>query len=89
MASLVREHPLSTVTNAPQQRSDYSSERHRHETFVGGTELLARLDQLLVNADGDRWVGVTGGPSMGKSAILAQLCPTSGRSSDKSDSIAC
>ena len=39
--------------------------------FVGRTALLARLDQLLI-ADGiDRWVVVTGGPGMGKSALLA------------------
>src|SRR3954464_6077638 len=53
------------------QRFDYSSERQRHEKLVGRAELLARLDQLLVDGDGDRWVVITGGPGMGKSAILA------------------
>jgi NACHT domain len=32
---------------------------------------LARLDRLLVEDRGDRWVAVTGGPGMGKSALLA------------------
>jgi predicted ATPase len=32
---------------------------------------LARLDQLLVEDRADRWVVVTGGPGMGKSALLA------------------
>src|SRR5262250_397087 len=52
-------------------RFDYSSERARHENFVGRTELLARLDQLLVEDAADRWVVITGGPGMGKSALLA------------------
>src|SRR5262244_684788 len=53
------------------QRFDYSTERQRHESFVGRADLLARLDQMLVDGDGDRWVVITGGPGMGKSAILA------------------
>jgi WD40 repeat protein len=53
------------------QRFDYSGERQRHEKLVGRAQLLAQLDQLLVNGDGDHWVVVTGGPGMGKSAILA------------------
>src|SRR6185295_4783560 len=32
---------------------------------------LTRLDQLLVADGPDRWVVVTGGPGMGKSAMLA------------------
>ena len=52
-------------------RFDYSSERARHENFVGRTGLLARLDQLLVEDAADRWVVITGGPGMGKSALLA------------------
>ena len=55
----------------PAQRFDYSGERQRHEKLVGRAALLARLDQLLVDGDGDRWGVVTGGPGMGKSAILA------------------
>jgi len=55
----------------PGQRFDYSGERQRHEKLVGRAELLARLDQLLVIGEGDRWVVITGGPGMGKSAILA------------------
>jgi hypothetical protein len=53
------------------ERFDYSSERQRHETFVGREGLLSRLDQLLVDSDTDRWIVVTGGPGMGKSALLA------------------
>jgi hypothetical protein len=33
--------------------------------------VLARLDAWLIGADDTRWVVVTGGPGMGKSAILA------------------
>ena len=50
---------------------DYGIERQRHEGFVGRAALLARLDQLLVADRTDRWVVVTGGPGMGKSALLA------------------
>jgi hypothetical protein len=39
---------------------------------VGRAALLARLDHLLIEEPGDRWVVVTGGPGMGKSALLAQ-----------------
>ena len=52
------------------QRFVYDSERQRHERFVGRAELLARLDRLLVDRGADCWVVVTGGPGMGKSAIL-------------------
>jgi hypothetical protein len=53
------------------ERIDYSIERQRHEAFVGRAALLARLDQLLIADRTDRWVVVTGGPGMGKSAMLA------------------
>jgi len=53
------------------ERIDYGIERQRHEAFVGRAALLARLDQLLVADRTDRWVVVTGGPGMGKSAMLA------------------
>jgi WD40 repeat protein len=52
-------------------RFDYRSERQRHEKFVGRAGLLARLDRLLVDSETDRWVVITGGPGMGKSALLA------------------
>ncbi|MDC0747134.1 AAA family ATPase [Polyangium mundeleinium] len=55
--------------------SIYRIERQRHEGFVGRAALLGRLDRLL-GADerhrADRWVVVTGGPGMGKSALLAE-----------------
>jgi WD40 repeat protein len=53
------------------ERFDYSNERRRHERFVGRAALLAQLDRLLVADSNDRWVVVTGGPGMGKSAILS------------------
>jgi len=53
------------------ERIDYGIERQRHEDFVGRAALLARLDQLLISDRTDRWVVVTGGPGMGKSAMLA------------------
>ncbi|HEX8114450.1 MAG TPA: AAA family ATPase, partial [Kofleriaceae bacterium] len=53
------------------ERLSYSIERERHERFVGRDALLARLDHLLLGATGDRVVVVTGGPGMGKSALLA------------------
>jgi hypothetical protein len=49
----------------------FALERQRHAGFVGRDRLLARLDQLLVADTIDRWVVVTGGPGMGKSAVLA------------------
>jgi hypothetical protein len=52
-------------------RFDYSSERQRHEKFVGRAALLTWLDQLLVDSETDRWLVITGGPGMGKSALLA------------------
>jgi len=50
---------------------DFTAERARHERFVGRTTLLTRLDQFLIEDQADRWVVVTGGPGMGKSALLA------------------
>src|ERR1041384_3162196 len=53
------------------ERFDYRNERQRHEKFVGREALLTRLDELLIGDGADRWVVVTGGPGMGKSAILS------------------
>ena len=53
------------------ERFDYSNERQRHDKFVGRAGLLARLDHLLVDSEADRWVVITGGPGMGKSALFA------------------
>jgi hypothetical protein len=64
--------PSSIRTSAtPGDRLDYRIERQRHAGFVGREAVLAKLDQLLVADQTDRWVVVTGGPGMGKSAILA------------------
>ncbi|HEX2687179.1 MAG TPA: CHAT domain-containing protein [Kofleriaceae bacterium] len=53
------------------ERLDYAIERQRHEGFIGRAAVLAELDRLLVEDKTDHWVVVTGGPGMGKSAILA------------------
>jgi len=53
------------------QRLDYGIERQRHTGFVGRDAVLAALDRLLLDDPTDRWIVVTGGPGMGKSAILA------------------
>ncbi|HEX7836373.1 MAG TPA: AAA family ATPase, partial [Kofleriaceae bacterium] len=50
---------------------DFAIERQRHAGFVGRAGLLAQLDRLLIEERVDRWVVVTGGPGMGKSAVLA------------------
>jgi hypothetical protein len=50
---------------------NFAIERQRHAGFVGRARLLARIDQLLIEERVDRWVVVTGGPGMGKSALLA------------------
>src|SRR6185436_21136230 len=50
---------------------DFAYERQRHAGFVGREALLARLDRQLINDPAQRWVVVTGGPGMGKSALLA------------------
>ncbi len=52
-------------------RLDYGIERQRHAGFLGREAVLAKLDQLLVEGEADRWGVVTGGPGVGKSAILA------------------
>ncbi len=48
---------------------NFAIERQRHDGFIGRAALLARLDQLLIEERADRWVVVTGGPGMGKSAL--------------------
>jgi nucleoside phosphorylase len=58
------------LPRAASERLDYSIERQRHTEFVGREAILAQLDRLLLEDDIDRWVVVTGGPGMGKSAIL-------------------
>src|SRR5215813_13554296 len=50
---------------------NFEIERQRHAGFVGRAALLAQLDQLLIEDRTDRWVVVTGGPGMCKSALLA------------------
>jgi WD40 repeat protein/nucleoside phosphorylase len=50
---------------------DFAIERERHLRFVGRDDVLARLDQWLLGSDDTRWVVITGGPGMGKSAVLS------------------
>lgn len=50
---------------------DFTAERSKHVRFVRRDDVLAHLDEWLVDADDTRWVFVTGGPGMGKRAILS------------------
>jgi WD40 repeat protein/serine/threonine protein kinase len=76
MDALIKALEQAIATPAASRASglpiDYGIERQRHDGFVGRDALLSRLDQLLVADHGDRWVVVTGGPGVGKSAILAE-----------------
>ena len=50
---------------------DFTSERKRHKDFFGRRDILKRLDEwLLGDGNPKSWVLLTGGPGMGKSAIL-------------------
>ncbi|WP_437820317.1 outer membrane protein assembly factor BamB family protein [Sorangium sp. So ce1078] len=52
---------------------DFGIERSRHEHFFGREDVLAAIDRHLDSAGASsRWVLVTGGPGMGKSAILSR-----------------
>ncbi|WP_437305670.1 TIR domain-containing protein [Sorangium sp. So ce388] len=52
---------------------DFGIERGRHEHFFGREDVLAAVDRYLEGAGSSgRWVLVTGGPGMGKSAILSR-----------------
>jgi hypothetical protein len=53
------------------QHLDNSIERPYCQGFVGREAMLAELDRLLLDDETDRRVVVTGGPGMGKTAILA------------------
>jgi nucleoside phosphorylase len=55
----------------PREAISFAYERQRHVGFVGRADLLARLDRELIEDTAQRWVVVTGGPGMGKSAALA------------------
>jgi hypothetical protein len=55
----------------PREAINFAYERQRHSGFVGRADLLARLDRQLIEDMSQRWVVVTGGPGMGKSAVLA------------------
>jgi len=50
---------------------DFTIERQRHRRFVGREDVLAQLDQWLLGSGETGWVVVTGGPGMGKSAVLS------------------
>jgi WD40 repeat protein len=50
---------------------DFTAERQRHGRFVGRDDVLARLDEWLLGPKQVGWAVVTGGPGMGKSAILS------------------
>ncbi|WP_437948078.1 PQQ-binding-like beta-propeller repeat protein [Sorangium sp. So ce296] len=57
----------------PADLIDFGIERSRHEHFFGREDVLAAIDRHLDGAGASgRWVLVTGGPGMGKSAILSR-----------------
>ena len=61
-----------TPSTTPQRVGiDFTAERARHARFVGRTAPLAELDRRLIEESADCWVLVTGGPGMGKRALLA------------------
>src|SRR5678809_599270 len=68
-----RRGPFVAPPASPTQAGliDFTAERERHVRFVGRDDVMARLDEWLLDAKDTRWVFVTGGPGMGKSAILA------------------
>ncbi|WP_437553969.1 AAA family ATPase [Sorangium sp. So ce367] len=52
---------------------DFGIERSRHENFFGREDVLAAIDRHLDGAGASgRWVLLTGGPGMGKSAIVSR-----------------
>ncbi|WP_437664237.1 hypothetical protein [Sorangium sp. So ce1182] len=57
----------------PADLIDFGIERSRHEHFFGREDVHAAIDRHLdgVGASG-RWVLVTCGPGMGKSALLSR-----------------
>ena len=60
---------LLSALEAPPGVIDFSTERGRHENFFGRDELLSELDAALAQRDRG-WFLLTGGPGLGKSAIL-------------------
>ncbi|XXT24586.1 TIR domain-containing protein [Sorangium sp. So ce429] len=57
----------------PADLIDFGIERSRHEHFFGREDVLSSIDRHLDGAGASgRWVLVTGGPGMGKSAILSR-----------------
>jgi WD40 repeat protein len=50
---------------------DFTAERQRHLRFLGRADVLRQLDAWLDAPGETGWVFVTGGPGMGKSAILS------------------
>ncbi|WP_433936853.1 TIR domain-containing protein [Sorangium cellulosum] len=57
----------------PADLIDFGIERSRHEHFFGREDVLAAIDRHLEGAGASgRWVLVTGGPGIGKSAILSR-----------------
>ena len=49
---------------------DFTGERMRHETLCGREDVLAQLDQWLLGGRLRGYVLLTGGPGMGKSALI-------------------
>jgi WD40 repeat protein len=68
-----RTGPSVAPTASPTQAGliDFTAERQRHARFVGREDVLARLDEWLDGPGETGWVVLTGGPGMGKSALLS------------------
>jgi hypothetical protein len=62
--------PTASPTQA--ELIDFTAERDRHTRFVGREDVLAWLDERLDGPGEAGWVVLTGGPGMGKSAILSE-----------------
>jgi WD40 repeat protein/serine/threonine protein kinase len=60
---------LLSALDAPPGVIDFSAERGRHEHLFGRDEILAELDAQLAQRERG-WLLLTGGPGLGKSAIL-------------------
>ena len=61
----------SPSSPAREERIDFTIERQRHRRFVGRDDVLAQLDEWLLGPGEAGWVVITGGPGMGKSAVLS------------------
>lgn len=72
---------VATPTKAP-EIIDFTAERSRYDLFLAREDVLAAVDRHVVSGAPSGWVLITGGPGLGKSALLArrlELAEQSGR----------